>query len=233
MTGGPLAAQGAPPSEETIEFFRQNCSSCHTIGGGRLAGPDLKDASKRRPRPWLREFIRDPKAVIDRGDPYAQKIFQAAGRVYMQQVPGITKRRWCTNPTRPPPSGSPGWRPAGHRARGIRAPTPPYAAKLCSRLKDAEYIRTRQGVSGGVALTKSARKASLLDLARDLGDPFVVSHCLLLRETCNTEDPYPMHSSWSTLHAEILDSLRGIRAVADPACAASPRKRSKASRERK
>ncbi len=209
MTGGPLAAQGAPPSGETIEFFRQNCSSCHTIGGGRLAGPDLKDASKRRPRPWLREFIRDPKAVIDRGDPYAQKIFQAAGRVYMQQVPGITKRR------------------------GIRAPTPPYAAKLCSRLKDAEYIRTRQGVSGGVALTKSARKASLLDLARDLGDPFVVSHCLLLRETCNTEDPYPMHSSWSTLHAEILDSLRGIRAVADPACAASPRKRSKASRERK
>ena len=25
-----------PPSEETIKFFRLNCASCHTIGGGPL-----------------------------------------------------------------------------------------------------------------------------------------------------------------------------------------------------
>ncbi len=37
----PLAAQD-PPSEETIAYFTSNCQSCHTIGGGRMAGPDLK-----------------------------------------------------------------------------------------------------------------------------------------------------------------------------------------------
>ncbi len=90
---GVLSAQGKPPSEETIEFFRQNCSSCHTIGGGRLAGPDLKDVTKRQKREWLRKFIQDPRGTIDGGDPYAQKLFKAAAGVYMQQVPGINDAR--------------------------------------------------------------------------------------------------------------------------------------------
>src|SRR5262245_54968076 len=31
------AARAAdPPSEETIAYFKQNCASCHTIGGGKL-----------------------------------------------------------------------------------------------------------------------------------------------------------------------------------------------------
>ena len=31
-------------------FFRQNCANCHTIGGGRLTGPDLKGVTERRDR---------------------------------------------------------------------------------------------------------------------------------------------------------------------------------------
>ena len=84
-------AQVRPPSEETIEFFRLNCASCHTIGGGRLAGPDLKDVTKRKDREWLNKFMRDPKGVIDSGDEYAQKLFREYNNVYMQQVPGLTK----------------------------------------------------------------------------------------------------------------------------------------------
>ena len=30
-------------AQDTPDYFRQNCMNCHTIGGGRLTGPDLKD----------------------------------------------------------------------------------------------------------------------------------------------------------------------------------------------
>lgn len=94
---GPLAAgagaQDADISEETVEFFRVNCVSCHTIGGGRLAGPDLKDVEQRQSREWLAAFIVDPKRVIDGGDPYAQQLFRDAKGVYMTTLPGMTKAR--------------------------------------------------------------------------------------------------------------------------------------------
>jgi len=87
LAGGALAQD--PPSEETVRFFRQNCASCHTIGGGRLTGPDLKDVSARAERDWLVRFLQDPRGVIDGGDPYAQQIFSEARGVYMTPVPGM------------------------------------------------------------------------------------------------------------------------------------------------
>jgi len=70
-------AQDAP-SEETIEFFATNCMSCHTIGGGRLNGPDLKDVTTRQEKDWLVEFILEPQKVIDSGDPYAAALLRDA-----------------------------------------------------------------------------------------------------------------------------------------------------------
>ena len=84
------AAQDAP-SEETIAFFRQNCMSCHTIGGGRLTGPDLKGATERAAATWLADFILDPKGVIDSGDPYAANLLRESRGVYMAQIPGIDR----------------------------------------------------------------------------------------------------------------------------------------------
>ena len=42
----PLAP--AALAQEAAVDFKTNCMSCHTIGGGRLVGPDLKDVSQRR-----------------------------------------------------------------------------------------------------------------------------------------------------------------------------------------
>jgi mono/diheme cytochrome c family protein len=95
----PLAGSipGDPPgqsvSEETTRFFEQNCTSCHTIGGGRLVGADLKGVLKRRDRAWLLHFLPNPKAVIDGGDTYAQQLFQDARGVYMPTLPGMTTDR--------------------------------------------------------------------------------------------------------------------------------------------
>lgn len=85
---GPLAL-----AQETSDYFRQNCMNCHTIGGGRLTGPDLKNVGARKDREWLTKFMMDPKGVIAGGDPYALKILEESRNVPMPTLSGMTKER--------------------------------------------------------------------------------------------------------------------------------------------
>lgn len=76
-------------AEDPVAFFQQNCVSCHTIGGGRLTGPDLKDVSNRQERGWLVKFMLDPQSMIDSGDPYALELYESARRVVMTKISGM------------------------------------------------------------------------------------------------------------------------------------------------
>ena len=87
---------GVTVAQTPAADFKQSCSSCHTIGGGPLTGPDLKDVGKRKDRAWLVRFINDPQGVIASGDPYAKEILAAAGNVSMPPVAGMTKDRAAT-----------------------------------------------------------------------------------------------------------------------------------------
>ncbi len=80
-------------AQDTPDYFRQNCVNCHTIGGGRLTGPDLKDVTKRRDAEWLIGFLQNPKAVIDGGDAYAAKLLEESRGVVMPVAPGMTRYR--------------------------------------------------------------------------------------------------------------------------------------------
>ena len=75
-------------AQDPVEYFQQNCKSCHTIGGGKLTGPDLKDVSKRRGQDWLIKFIENPKAVIESGDADAKAMLEEY-RITMPRSPGI------------------------------------------------------------------------------------------------------------------------------------------------
>jgi len=88
-----LAASPDASAQETADYFRQNCMSCHTIGGGRLTGPDLKDVTSRKDREWLVRFINDPQGVLNSGDPYAAKLKEEARGVVMPRAPGMTRDR--------------------------------------------------------------------------------------------------------------------------------------------
>ena len=87
-----LPVKGIATAQDTIDgYFRQNCFSCHTIGGGVLTGPDLKDVTQRKDKAWLAGFMKDPRGVIERGDPYAQKLLEdAGGKVIMPPSPNMT-----------------------------------------------------------------------------------------------------------------------------------------------
>ena len=90
----PLCLSPLVFGQDTPDYFRQNCLSCHTIGGGRLTGPDLKDLSKRQPdRQWLIEFLMNPRAMIASGDSYAKKILEESNNVPMPTPPEITLER--------------------------------------------------------------------------------------------------------------------------------------------
>ncbi len=71
-------------------FFKQNCASCHTIGGGRLTGPDLKNIHLRKDEQWIKDFISDPLAVINSNDQYAKKIVEESRGIIMPKVGGLT-----------------------------------------------------------------------------------------------------------------------------------------------
>lgn len=84
-----LAARHSVAQQDPATFFKQNCTSCHTVGGGRLVGPDLKEVTTRKDRQWLVEFLQSPKAMIDSGDPYAVKLQQEARGVVMPNIAGM------------------------------------------------------------------------------------------------------------------------------------------------
>ncbi len=52
------------------------CIDCHTIGDGKLTGPDLKGITKRRSNEWLVSFIQSSAKVINSGDADAKALFK-------------------------------------------------------------------------------------------------------------------------------------------------------------
>lgn len=70
------------------ELFKQKCAACHTVGKGKLVGPDLSGVTKRLEEPWLLKFITSSQAVINSGDDYAKKKFEEFNKVIMPD-PGL------------------------------------------------------------------------------------------------------------------------------------------------
>lgn len=59
------------------------CKACHTIGGGRLVGPDLKGVTERLPEEWLIRFIQNSQELVNSGDEEAVKIFNEYNKIPM------------------------------------------------------------------------------------------------------------------------------------------------------
>ncbi len=72
------------------------CKACHTIGGGKLVGPDLKGVTEKHSEEWLIKFIQNSQALIQSGDKEAIKVFEDNFKIPMpahsltdEQVKGI------------------------------------------------------------------------------------------------------------------------------------------------
>ncbi len=78
----------APPAQSADggAIFQDKCAGCHTIGGGRLVGPDLKGVTALRDRDWLARFIAEPDKVLAEGDPTAAAMLQEFNNLQMPNL---------------------------------------------------------------------------------------------------------------------------------------------------
>ncbi|MDP2936336.1 MAG: cytochrome c [Dehalococcoidia bacterium] len=88
LWGAPIARS----ADEGQTLFEQRCVACHTIGGGKLVGPDLKGVTARRDRAWLVRFISAPDQVLAQKDPIATQLLQEYGNVPMPNL-GLTNEQ--------------------------------------------------------------------------------------------------------------------------------------------
>ena len=63
------------------DLFIKQCAVCHTIGKGRLVGPDLLGVQKKRTQAWLLSFMKSPQKMIEKGDSIALKLKAEYGLV--------------------------------------------------------------------------------------------------------------------------------------------------------
>ena len=81
---GSVQAQDAEHGQQT---FQAMCAACHTIGGGRLVGPDLQGVAERRSEAWIIDFVQNSQALVQGGDEDAVALFEEYNRIPMPDQP--------------------------------------------------------------------------------------------------------------------------------------------------
>jgi len=65
------------------QVFNTTCFACHTIGGGRLIGPDLAGVHEKRSQEWLERFVKSSQSMIHAGDAEAVALFEEYSSMLM------------------------------------------------------------------------------------------------------------------------------------------------------
>lgn len=65
------------------ELFKSNCAACHSIGNGKLVGPDLKNIGQRRNLDWFIRFVKNSTDLIKSGDKDAVQIASEYNNILM------------------------------------------------------------------------------------------------------------------------------------------------------
>ena len=73
----------AKAAETGQKIFQSMCTACHTIGKGKLVGPDLAGVTSRREEGWLKRQIKEPDTLLAENDPIAMQLLQEANNIPM------------------------------------------------------------------------------------------------------------------------------------------------------
>lgn len=64
-------------------IFAAKCAACHSIGNGRLVGPDLKGVHSKYNATYLVKWIKSSQSVINSGDAKAKALFLEYNSIIM------------------------------------------------------------------------------------------------------------------------------------------------------
>ena len=73
----------ASRAQEGEQIFRSNCASCHSIGKGKLVGPDLQEVHSRHDEQWLQKWVKSSQTLVKAGDEQAVKLYNDNNKVPM------------------------------------------------------------------------------------------------------------------------------------------------------
>lgn len=69
------------------EIFQTNCAACHSVGKGKLVGPDLLGVNNKYSEEWLIKWTKSSQSVINSGDAAAVAIFKEFNNIPMTEFP--------------------------------------------------------------------------------------------------------------------------------------------------
>jgi len=87
MTVSAYSQESAEAKKGEELFQSKGCVACHTIGEGKLSGPDLQGVTERREEEWMKKWIKSPDTMVF-SDPIAKELLAE----YMVPMPnqGLT-----------------------------------------------------------------------------------------------------------------------------------------------
>lgn len=56
-------------------FQEKGCVACHSIGKGKITGPDLLGVTQRRDEAWIKQWLKSPETML-MTDPVAKQLLQ-------------------------------------------------------------------------------------------------------------------------------------------------------------
>ena len=74
-----LAGSLSVQADQGKDLYDKLCASCHTIGGGDTAGPDLAGVAKKRSADWLVKVIVEPDKLTASKDPAQAELVKKYG----------------------------------------------------------------------------------------------------------------------------------------------------------
>jgi cytochrome c2 len=70
-------------SQDGPSVFKKNCAVCHSIGNGKLVGPDLKGVDKKHDIKWLTKWVKSSQSLVKKNDPKALQLFNDNNKMVM------------------------------------------------------------------------------------------------------------------------------------------------------
>lgn len=86
-----LPLSKAQDLEAGQKTFKTICQACHTLGKGKLVGPDLKGVTDKYDHEWIKSFVKNSTEMVEAGDEQAVAVFNEFNQIPMPPNPTFTE----------------------------------------------------------------------------------------------------------------------------------------------